>query len=379
MEKYPLRSEFAISADVALPLCREEDYVYLLSGRKWRVLEDEVFAELKNIFDSEDKRLIYFPKIFAGLSADVVAYNFPGVSLPGGLNYAVYEQDILEKIGVELGDDQYAFVRFSSDDEEFLCYVFSADSLTSFILESKGYLNPVLPADMHWDFCSVIEGHACEVFVDEKYDAYRIHEEGSKKPLNCFSSDKFFRVFASDLMFTSEQSELLDQAIGAVRQLQLTGVPFEVIKKLLEPQIKLSRVVITRRFRILLPDYDKEIKMGLLPKTLFLFFLKHDREFMFSELMDYKEELLRIYEKVSNRDDKGKMRESIERLTDPLDNSICEKCTAVRNAFLEEITYEISRNYFIEGKQGEPKRIHLNRNLVEWEGESPVKESGLNR
>ena len=377
MEKYPLRSEFAISADIALPLCRKEEYVYLLSGRKWRVLEDEVFAELKNIFDSEDRRLIYFPKIFAGLSADMLAYNFPGVSLPGGLNYAVYEQDILEKMGVELGDDQYAFVRFSSDDEEFLCYVLSADNLSSFILESKGYLNSVLPADMHWGNCSVIEGHACEVFNDEKFeeehedDACKIQEDKIKKRSSWFLFKRFFRTFDSDRMFTSEQSELLDQAIGAVRQLQLTGVPFEVITKLLEPQIKLSRVVITRRFRILLPDYDKEIKMGPLPKTLFLFFLKHDCEFMFSELMDYKEELLRIYEKVSNRDDKGKMQESIQRLTDPLDNSICEKCTAVRNAFLEEITYEISRNYFIEGKQGEPKRIHLNRNLVEWEGGEP--------
>ena len=374
MEKYPLRSEFAISSDVALPLCEKEDYVYLLSGSKWRVLDDIVFAELKKIFDSEEKDLVYFPKIFAGLSGDVMAYNFPGVSMPGGLHSAVYELQILEKMGLVLGEDEYVFVRFSSDDEEFLCYVFSADSLSSFILESKGYLNPMLTADMHWDICSVDEVHACEVFdaeeFEEEYDACRIHEEGSKQPLKCFSSDKFFRAFASDMMFTSEQSELLDQAIGAVKQLQLTGVPFDVIKKLLEPEIKLSRVLITKRFRILLPDYDKEIKMGPLPKTLFLFFLKHDREFMFSELMDHKEELLRIYEKVSNRDDKGKMWESIERLTDPLDNSICEKCTAVRNAFLEEVAYEISRNYFIEGKQGEPKRIHLNRHLVEWEGES---------
>ena len=108
--------------------------------------------------------------------------------------------------------------------------------------------------------------------------------------------------------------------------------------------------------------------MGPLPKTIFLFFLKHNREFMFTDLMDYKDELMKIYSKVSNRDDLDQMKRSIDRLVNPLDNSICEKCTAVRTAFMEQIAYDIARNYFIEGKQGMPKHIKLDRAMVEWEG-----------
>ncbi|MDO4736869.1 MAG: hypothetical protein Q4B21_07650 [Bacteroidia bacterium] len=88
---------------------------------------------------------------------------------------------------------------------------------------------------------------------------------------------------------------------------------------------------------------------------------------MFSDLMDYKEELLRIYGKVTNRDDKDKMRDSIDTLVDPFNNSICEKCFAVRKAFLSQVAYNVAKYYFIEGQQGMPKRILLDRTLVEWE------------
>lgn len=175
-------------------------------------------------------------------------------------------------------------------------------------------------------------------------------------------------AFGADSNFTSEQNYLIDRAIDAVERLQLTGLPMELIKKLISVETRFSRIVITDKFRIFLADYNnKEVVMGPLPKVIFLFFLKHDREFMFSDLMDYKEELLEIYEKVSNRGDKEKMRQSIESLVDPTNNSICEKCTAVRKAFLEQITYNVARNYFIDGRQGLPKKIHLNRSLVVWD------------
>ena len=177
-----------------------------------------------------------------------------------------------------------------------------------------------------------------------------------------------YPAFGADSNFTSEQNYLIDRAIDAVERLQLTGLPMELIKKLISVETRFSRIVITDKFRIFLADYNnKEVVMGPLPKVIFLFFLKHDREFMFSDLMDYKEELLEIYEKVSNRGDKEKMRQSIESLIDPTNNSICEKCTAVRKAFLEQITYNVARNYFIDGRQGLPKKIHLNRSLVVWD------------
>lgn len=168
--------------------------------------------------------------------------------------------------------------------------------------------------------------------------------------------------------FTSEQKMLLDQAKKVVAEFQLKGLPMDLIKELLTNQIQYSRLLISKKYRIYLVDYNnKEVIMGPLPKTVFLFFLKHDKEFMLSELMCHKQELLSIYEKVSNRGDKDKMIKSIEALIDPTSNSICEKFSAIKKAFLDNIPYNIASSYFIDGKQGMSKKILLDRALVEWQ------------
>ena len=371
MNKYPLRSEFPINDDVVLPLCDNEDYVYLLSGSEWKVLDAEIISELKNIFDYEFKELVYLPQIFSVLSKEVLAYNFPGASFKESISSKEYMQIVLELLGISLDEDNYAFLRYCAEEEVFKGYLFPACTLDSFIAETKKYLDNLSPEDDFLGMWSVsscddeIYSDACEISDTEESDGKSLRQSDFK--FFKASYDCFKITEDADELFSSEQCELIDKAIDAVKQLQLSGISIDVIKKLLEPKVSLSRLVVTKRCKILLPDYDKEIKMSPLPKTIFLFFLKHDKEFMFSDLMDYKDEILRIYEKVSNRDDKSVMRESIERLVDPQDNSICEKCTAVRTAFMEQITYDVARNYFIEGKQGMPKRISLDRSLVEWE------------
>lgn len=63
------------------------------------------------------------------------------------------------------------------------------------------------------------------------------------------------------------------------------------------------------------------------------------------------------------------MLDSINRLIDPFDNSINEKCAAVKKAFMMQIEDSIARNYYITGAQGEKKGISLDRRLVEWKCE----------
>ena len=57
--------------------------------------------------------------------------------------------------------------------------------------------------------------------------------------------------------------------------------------------------------------------------------------------------------------------QSIEDVTNPLLNSINEKCARINGAF--QFDEKLARHYYIEGKRGEPKRIVLPRNLVVWE------------
>ena len=100
-----------------------------------------------------------------------------------------------------------------------------------------------------------------------------------------------------------------------------------------------------------------------------IFFLRHPEGVMFSHLQDYREELKMIYGHVCTNDDPQRMEESINRLTDPFDNSICEKCANVKKAFLVKVADNIASNYYISGAQGEKKGISLDRTLVEWECE----------
>lgn len=129
----------------------------------------------------------------------------------------------------------------------------------------------------------------------------------------------------------------------------------------------LSRLRVTRHFKILLLDYDKEVRVGPLPKTVFLFYLMHPEGVKFNYLQDYKDDLLTIYNHLCKNDSPEKMRKSIDSLVDPLNNSISEKCHAIKEAFEEAVNEDVAKFYYVRGRQGAKKTIALDRSLVEWE------------
>lgn len=71
--------------------------------------------------------------------------------------------------------------------------------------------------------------------------------------------------------------------------------------------------------------------------------------------------------KVCTNDDQKKMEQSINRLINPFDNSINEKCSSIKRAFATKIADNIAANYYISSIQGERKGISLDRDLVQWE------------
>lgn len=81
-------------------------------------------------------------------------------------------------------------------------------------------------------------------------------------------------------------------------------------------------MVITKDYRILLPDYnDMEIKIEPLVKAVFLLFLKHPEGILFKHLPNYREELTGIYAKLRPLGMSEKAIQSIEDVTNPLLNS----------------------------------------------------------
>jgi hypothetical protein len=110
-----------------------------------------------------------------------------------------------------------------------------------------------------------------------------------------------------------------------------------------------------------------EIEMTPLPKTLFLFMLKYSNGVMLKELYKHRQELLYIYGRISNRSDLDQMHNSINDMTNATSNSVNEKCSRIKEAFVSKIDERIANAYFITGDRQEPKRISLDRSLVIFE------------
>ena len=131
--------------------------------------------------------------------------------------------------------------------------------------------------------------------------------------------------------------------------------------------IKLSKLTISKDCALFLSDYKKEIKMEPIVKAIYLLFLRHPEGIAFKYLPDYRKELTDLYQKIKPFGLTERAIRSIEDVTNPLLNSINEKCSRVRAAFLPEIDPSLLEQYIITGKSGEVKRITLPRNLVVWE------------
>ncbi len=152
-----------------------------------------------------------------------------------------------------------------------------------------------------------------------------------------------------------------------VERLRQSGVGEVALQRLFKPTLNLSRLHI-QYGRIFLPDYNNmEIKMPTLSKAIYMLYLRHPEGIMFSYLPDYRDELLHLYGMISGRDNREEIRRSIDDVTDPTRNSINEKCSRIKQAFLREFDDSIARNYYITGERGEAKRILLSRDLVTWD------------
>lgn len=156
-----------------------------------------------------------------------------------------------------------------------------------------------------------------------------------------------------------------------VMALREKGASEEEIRELFDvEQRSLSRLLVTKDYRLFFGDDKLEVKMRPICKAVYLLFLRHPEGIRFKELPDYREELAEIYHSMKKRTQaKKKVERSIMDVTDPLSHSIIEKCARIRAAFREVTSRE---EYVITGAKGEVKRITIDRSLVKWEKkESP--------
>ena len=109
--------------------------------------------------------------------------------------------------------------------------------------------------------------------------------------------------------------------------LQAITVPLLEQLQIEAARTRLSRLVITADFRFILADYNKEITLTPVHKAIYILFLDHPEGIEFKDLSDYRDELLAIYSKITPGTDPAKIEETVNRLTDPTDNAVNEKCS----------------------------------------------------
>ena len=177
---------------------------------------------------------------------------------------------------------------------------------------------------------------------------------------------------ADDSFNSQIEEENIDDLIEEIRErivkLRQRGISQRILEQLIHPDDRLSRLIITKDYRLLLPDYqDMEIKMEPLVKAVYLLFLKHPEGILFKRLPEYRKELTMIYEQLRPAGLTDRASQSIEDVTNPLLNSINEKCARIRGAFVSQFDDHLARHYYIDGLRGEAKKIALPRDLVVWE------------
>ena len=204
--------------------------------------------------------------------------------------------------------------------------------------------------------------------IDDNKCRFVMYSEFNNLKAECRENDHIPCILALDEDQKFVSLTLLEDMDVRVQKLRAKGLNEWTFRSLFKTKAQLSRLVITKDYRILLPDYnDIEVKMEPLVKAVFFLFLNHPEGIIFKELADYREELLNIYKKLKPMGLNKRTIQSIEDVTNPLFNSINEKCARIRSAFVKEFDEGLAKNYYITGERGEAKKIALPRNMVIWE------------
>ena len=177
---------------------------------------------------------------------------------------------------------------------------------------------------------------------------------------------------------TMEEGYVQPEAIAnelkrLVEQLQTAGRTDLLLKALGTPLLEelrieaakphLSRLLITADFRFILTDYDHmEMELQPVHKAVYLLFLAHPEGIEFKRLGDYRAELTRYYMATARWMDRQKIEESVNHLTNPLDNAINEKCSRIKKAF-SDVMDEYRASYYIISSH---TKKHVNGSARIW-------------
>jgi len=364
-------SEHTVKAHIPL-LPREED-VWIVCG-KGIGLRGATVSKIRSGLRRKGYDIQYYDKVFGGITKEALEYNFPDLDVEvEQLSPESFVQALRDGLGLEIPELSILFIRYAGKTEPdlfgnepedcFSVYDASAPNAHEFLTNALAYIQSL--NTLHGTrFRYADGGGSSEIrfsIIRKEDDSQILFREGKKDGMEEIPPE------TPDELFDREMDKVAAETYSGLKRLVLNGYSIDVIEGWLKKLSKRSRVVITEKYKILLPDYqNKEVVMNHLPKALFLFFLKHDRAYAIYQMQDQKKELMDIYQKLTNSNDLDTIEQRIDSLVNPNGISFVEKCSLIRKAFDGKVPERFVEDYYIQGPQGEAKRIKLDRSLVEW-------------
>ncbi len=304
------------------------------------------YDAIKAKFKESCLEFIYLPKLMEELGDEVVLkYNAP------------YAERLRDDVNVS-SDFMLQFLVDPKDKKDFapsLIYFYCEDYSNDKVFIYKGVdLNSGSGYRKTNDLSNILS-----FMKSDEYEEY------------CESAlpKRYIKRKKSEENFDSETMAMIEEWKAKTEQLKKVGVSEYLLSQWVYGEVKLSRLHISKDYRIFLTDYgNMEVDIMPLPKTLFFLYLRHPEGIRFKDLIDYYDELIEIYKAVKlGFYNIQEARESMKLLCDSTKNSASEKSFYVRKCFGDVFKEHIAKNYTIEGPQAETKRIALPRDLVTWD------------
>lgn len=316
----------------------------------------ENLDKIEDIFQQSGFRFIYLPQWKPDTSLNGLAHltkeeNKNVRDFLNSISTVGYTRLLCKVLHFDFADMESGIFHFA-------CFISDSIIDSDMIQESRFTLYPMQGmTEESWeaffgDYCAFIKedrqrphGGVCMSVVSKLHGGEFYERMGT--PQQKFADYEFPIVMKNIAENIKKEIEILKGA--GYYELLLHTLGTETLDELKNVKVtpKLSRLHITNEFKIRLLDYDKEVRLTPLQKTLYIFYLRHPEGVEFKMLSAYYDELLAIYKVLSNREDAEKQKESISRLVDVTDNAINEKCSRIKEAFLKVADDFIARNYYI--------------------------------
>ena len=324
--------------------------------RKYNKRLNRFFREHKDLRLYNMYKFIYLPNLCDDLQdGDLLHYLYPNVEEKQNTNIALTSSYPLQHLAYQEDESKIEQGMF------FFCKLHENHGVKYI----KGDYHPLHEGS---DEEIIEQLDAIVKEVHNRHSLGGLYSKAERPQIEVGSTDEY-----ADEMFywetiNPEVAKLMKEVQERIEKLKEYGLGQNMLLNLVKEKQELSRLVITKDLRIILPDYhNMEIKMEPLVKAVYLLFLKHPEGIIFKHLPDYRKELAEIYQKIKPYGLNERAIRSIEDVTNPCLNSINEKCARIRGAFISQFDDSLAQKYYIYGWRGEAKKIALPRELVQWE------------